>query len=62
MEEVNKIVLSANHDKRIPSIDYTEVYGYGKSKEIIHKNVKIKCNNEIKQIYIKSNVIIKQYI
>ena len=49
MEEVNKIVLIANHDKRIPSIDYIEVYGYGKSKEIIHKNVKIKCNNEIKQ-------------
>ena len=28
-EEVNNIALSANHDKRIQSIDSVETYAYG---------------------------------
>ena len=33
-EEVNKIALSANDDKRMQSIDSIETYGYGTSKDL----------------------------
>ena len=48
-EEVYKIALSANDDKRIQSIDSIETYAYGTSKELIYKNEEIKLNNIIKQ-------------
>ena len=36
-EEVKKIVLSANNDKRIQSIDSIETYPYGTSKNLAYK-------------------------
>ena len=48
-EEVNKIALSANSDKRVQSIDSTERYAYGTRKNLVCKKEEIKCNNIIKQ-------------
>ena len=43
-EEVNKIALSANEDKRIKSIDSVETYAYGTSKDLIctHKKLNVR--------------------
>ena len=48
-EEVNKIALSANDDKKIQSTDSLEKYVYGRSKDLICKKEETKCNNIIKQ-------------
>ena len=48
-EEVNKIALSVNDDKRVQSIDSTERYAYGTRKNLVCKKEEIKCNNIIKQ-------------
>ena len=48
-EEINKIALSSNNDKRVQSIDLTETYAYGTSKDLVSKKEEIKCNNTIKQ-------------
>ena len=48
-EEINKIALSSNDDKRMQSIDSIETYAYGTSKDLIFKKEKIKRNNIIKQ-------------
>ena len=48
-EEVNKIALSVNDDKRVQSIDSTERYTYGTRKNLVCKKEEIKCNNIIKQ-------------
>ena len=48
-KEVNKSVLSVNKDKSIRSVDSTETYVYGTSKELICKNEESKCNDIIKQ-------------
>ena len=48
IEVVNKIVLSANDDKRIQSINSIETYAYGTNEELIHQKEEIKCNNIIK--------------
>ena len=42
-EEINKIALSSNDDKRMRSFDLIETYAYGMSKD------EIKCSNIIKQ-------------
>ena len=34
-EEINKIALSLNDDKRMQSIDLTELCAYGKRKDLI---------------------------
>ena len=34
-EEINKIALSSNDDKKMQSIDSTETYAYGTSKDIV---------------------------
>ena len=47
-EEVNKIVISANQDKRMQPIDSIERYAYGKIKKLVCKKEEIKCNNIIK--------------
>ena len=47
-EEVNKITLSANNDKRIQSIDPLERYAYRTNEDIKHRKEEIKCNNIIK--------------
>ena len=48
-EEINKITLSSNDDKRIQSIDSIETCAYGTSKDLICKEEKNKHNNETKQ-------------
>ena len=48
-EEVNKIVLSANDDKRLQTFDRITTYPYGTNafkvfeREMLLKNVKVKC-------------------
>ena len=48
-EEINKIVLSSNDDKRMQSIDSIETYAYGTSKDLKSEKEEIKCNNIIKR-------------
>ena len=48
-EEVNKIALSANNDKRIQSANSIETYLYGTRKNLVRIKEMIKCNNGIKQ-------------
>ena len=48
-EEINKIALSSNDDKRMQSIDSIETYAYGTSKDLIRKKEKIKSNNMLKK-------------
>ena len=45
-EKVAKIVVSANNDKSIQSIDSIETYAYGTSKELV---IEKERNNVIKQ-------------
>ena len=44
-EEIDKIALSSNDAKRMQSIDSTETYEYGMSKDLVCKKEEIKCNN-----------------
>ena len=48
-EEINKIALSSNDDKRMQSIDLIETYAYGTSKDLVSEKEEIKCNNIIKR-------------
>ena len=48
-EEITKIALSSNDDKRMQSIDSLETYAHGTSKDLESENGAIKCNNVIKQ-------------
>ena len=52
-EEINKIALSLNDDKRMQSIDLIETYAYGTSKDLVNEKCKdlvnIKCNHLIKK-------------
>ena len=48
-EEVNKIALRSDDDKRMQSIDSIETYAYGMNKDQLCKKKEIKCNNIIKQ-------------
>ena len=48
-EEINKIALSLNDDKRTQSINSIETYAYGTNKYLLNKKEEIKCNNIIKQ-------------
>ena len=45
-EEINKIALSSNNDKRIQSIDSIESYVYGASKDLVSDKKEIKCNTK----------------
>ena len=49
IEEINKIALSSNDEKRMQSIDSIETYAYGTSKDLICKKEKTKVNKIIKQ-------------
>ena len=49
LEEINKIALSSNDDKRKESIDQIETYAYGASKDLVSEKEEIKCNNIIKR-------------
>ena len=44
-EEINKIALSSNDDKRIQSINSSKAYAHGMSRDIIWKKEKIKQIN-----------------
>ena len=48
-EEINKIALSSNDDKRIQSIDSLETYAYGMNKDLVCKKEKTKYEDKIKQ-------------
>ena len=48
-EEVNKIPLRANDDKRKQLIDLLETYAYGTSKNLVRKKEEIKCINITRQ-------------
>ena len=48
-EEINKIALSANDDKRMQSIDSIETYACGTRKNLMRKKEETKFNNLIKQ-------------
>ena len=48
-EEINKIALNARNNKRIQSTDSIETYAYERSRGLVCKKEKIKCNNLIKQ-------------
>ena len=43
------IALSSNDDKRMESIDSTEINAYGMNKDLVCKTEEIKCNSIIKQ-------------
>ena len=48
-EEVNKIALSANNDKRIQSANSIETYLYGTRENLVRIKKMIKCNNRIQR-------------
>ena len=48
-EEINKIALIINDDKRMQSIGSIETYACGTRKDLVSKKEKIKCSNTIKQ-------------
>ena len=43
-EEINKTGLSSNDNKWIQSIDSTETYAYGTSKDLVSEKEGINCN------------------
>ena len=48
-EEINKIVLSSNYDKKIQSIDSIETYSHRMSKDLIWTRKKFKRTNIIRK-------------
>ena len=48
-EEIGKIALSSNDDKRTQPIDLTETHAYGTSKDLVSEKEEIECNNIIKR-------------
>ena len=46
---MNKIPLISNDDKIMQSVDSTETYSYGASKDLVSDQEVLKCNNIIKQ-------------
>ena len=41
IEEINKIALSSNDDKRMQSINLKETYAYGTSKDLVIKRLNV---------------------
>ena len=48
-EEINKISLSSNDDKRMQSIDSIEAYAYGTSNDLVSEKEEVKYNNIVKR-------------
>ena len=48
-EEINKIALSSNDDKRKQTIDSIETYACKTSKDLVSDKEETKCSNIIKQ-------------
>ena len=44
-EEINKVSLSSNDEKRMQSIDFIETYAYGTRKDLVSEKVDIKCSS-----------------
>ena len=42
-EEISKIALNSNDDKRMQSIDSIEIYAHGMSKDVVNEKEQIKC-------------------
>ena len=59
-EEINKIALSSDDDKRIQSINSIETYAYGMSKDLVCKKEKIKQLSLIKTMPECLNLIMLQ--
>ena len=49
-EEIDKIPLSSNNDKRMQSIDLIETYAYRTSKDLVSEKEESKCNNIMKKL------------
>ena len=48
-EEIHKIALSSNDDKRIQSIYLIETFAYEMSKDLVSEKEETKCNNIVKR-------------
>ena len=48
-EEINKIALSSNDDKKMQSIDLVETFAYAIKKDLVCSKPVIECNNRTKQ-------------
>ena len=48
-EEIDKITLSSNDDKRMQSAESIETYVYGTNKDVVIEKEEIKCNNVTKR-------------
>ena len=48
-EKINNSALTSNDDIRMQLNNSTETYAYGTSKDLVSKEVGIKCNNIIKK-------------
>ena len=61
-EEINKIALSSNDDKRKQPIDLVEWYTYWTSKDLVSDKEEIKCNNIVKQYknMVNFDVVVKE--
>ena len=63
IEEISKIGLSSNDDKRMQSIDSIETYAYGTSKVLVSRKEEIKCKyNKTIQKMINFDDITKENI
>ena len=47
-EQINKIALNSNENKRMQLIDFIEIYPYKTSKGLVNEIEVIKCNNIVK--------------
>ena len=62
-EEINKIRLSSNDDKRKKAIDSIETFTYRRSKDLVSDKEEIKCNcNKRIQKMIKFDNVTKEEI
>ena len=61
-EEIRKITLSSNDDKRMQSIDLIEPCTYATSKDLVSDEENIKCNNITIQKIINFNDVVKENI
>ena len=48
-EDIHKIALSSNDDKRKQSFDSIETYAHGTSEDLVCKKEEVKCDNLIIQ-------------
>ena len=42
-EEINRIALSSNDDKRMQSIGLIEIYSYGMNRDLVSEKEEFKC-------------------